>query len=91
MNPFLSGGEMIKTVTKQQVTFNDLPWKFEGGTSNIAQVIGLGAALDYLNKNKSCEYAFTTKSNFNNSKFEISRINININPKALLAPIFASL
>ena len=50
MDPFLSGGEMIKTVTKQQVTFNDLPWKFEGGTSNIAQVIGLGAALDYLNK-----------------------------------------
>ena len=50
MDPFLYGGEMIKEVTFENTTFNDLPWKFEAGTMNIAQGIGLGAAIDYLNK-----------------------------------------
>ena len=50
MEPFLYGGEMIKEVTFEQTKFNDLPWKFEAGTMNIAQGIGLGAAIDYLNK-----------------------------------------
>ncbi len=49
MDPFLGGGEMIKDVTMDSVSFNDLPWKFEAGTPNIAQVIGLGAAIDYIN------------------------------------------
>ena len=49
MDPFLSGGEMIKDVTMDSVSYNDLPWKFEAGTPNIAQVIGLGAAIDYIN------------------------------------------
>jgi cysteine desulfurase/selenocysteine lyase len=48
MPPFLSGGDMILTVEEQRSTWNDLPWKFEAGTSMIAQVIGLGAAIDYL-------------------------------------------
>ncbi len=49
MDPFLGGGEMIKDVTMGSASFNDLPWKFEAGTPNIAQVIGLGAAIDYIN------------------------------------------
>jgi cysteine desulfurase / selenocysteine lyase len=48
MPPFLSGGDMILTVDEQRSTWNELPWKFEAGTSMIAQVIGLGAAIDYL-------------------------------------------
>jgi cysteine desulfurase/selenocysteine lyase len=48
MPPFLSGGDMIATVEPQQSTWNALPWKFEAGTSMIAQAIGLGAAIDYL-------------------------------------------
>ncbi|MGA3360577.1 MAG: SufS family cysteine desulfurase [Solirubrobacteraceae bacterium] len=48
MPPFLSGGDMIATVESQYSTWNALPWKFEAGTSMIAQAIGLGAAIDYL-------------------------------------------
>jgi cysteine desulfurase / selenocysteine lyase len=48
MQPFLYGGEMIKEVTFENTKFNHLPWKFEAGTMNIAQAIGLGAAVDYL-------------------------------------------
>lgn len=50
MQPFLSGGDMIREVTFEKTTFNDLPWKFEAGTSNIAGGIGLGAAAEYLQK-----------------------------------------
>jgi len=50
MNPFLGGGEMIKEVSMEAVSFNELPWKFEAGTPNIAQVIGLGSAIDYINE-----------------------------------------
>jgi cysteine desulfurase/selenocysteine lyase len=49
MPPFLGGGEMIETVSFEGTTFNTLPFKFEAGTPNIAGVIGLGAAIDYLN------------------------------------------
>ncbi len=48
MPPFLVGGDMIRTVTYETTTFNELPWKFEAGTSAIAEAIGLGAAVDYL-------------------------------------------
>ncbi|HLG24063.1 MAG TPA: cysteine desulfurase [Candidatus Nanoarchaeia archaeon] len=50
MQPFLYGGEMIREVKFDDTKFNDLPWKFEAGTMNIAEGIGLGAAIDYLNK-----------------------------------------
>jgi len=50
MNPFLGGGEMIRKVTLEGSTWNDIPWKFEAGTPNIAQVIGLGSAVEYINK-----------------------------------------
>jgi cysteine desulfurase/selenocysteine lyase len=48
MEPFLYGGEMIRDVTKQSSTWNELPWKFEAGTPPIAEAIGLAAAADYL-------------------------------------------
>ncbi|MDX6660211.1 MAG: cysteine desulfurase / selenocysteine lyase [Solirubrobacteraceae bacterium] len=48
MRPFLGGGDMIRTVDFQESTWNDLPWKFEAGTSMIAEAVGLGAAVDYL-------------------------------------------
>src|SRR6266480_4871039 len=49
MPPFMGGGEMIRTVGLRESTWNDLPWKFEAGTPSIAEAIGLGAAVDYLN------------------------------------------
>jgi len=48
MPPFLGGGDMIRRVTLEGFTSNDLPYKFEAGTPAIAQAIGLGAAVDYL-------------------------------------------
>jgi cysteine desulfurase/selenocysteine lyase len=48
MPPFLTGGDMIKEVRYESATFNELPWKFEAGTSNIADAVALGAAVDYL-------------------------------------------
>jgi len=48
--PYQGGGDMIKTVTFEKTVYNDLPHKFEAGTPNIAGVIGLGEAVDYLNK-----------------------------------------
>jgi len=50
MPPFMGGGDMIKVVSLEKTIYNDLPWKFEAGTPNIAEVIGLGAAVDYLSK-----------------------------------------
>ncbi len=49
MDPFMGGGDMIRTVSVEGTTYHDLPWKFEAGTQAIAEVIGLGAAVDYLN------------------------------------------
>lgn len=48
MNPYLYGGEMIKEVFLDKATYNELPYKFEAGTPNVADVIGLGAAIKYL-------------------------------------------
>lgn len=49
MPPFLGGGEMIKEVTFEKTTYNDLPYKYEAGTPNIADTIALKAALDFIN------------------------------------------
>jgi cysteine desulfurase/selenocysteine lyase len=48
MRPFLGGGDMISKVEFDTSTWNELPWKFEAGTSPIAEGVGLGAAVDYL-------------------------------------------
>ncbi len=50
MNPFLMGGDMIEYVYEQETTFAPLPNKFEAGTQNVEGVIGLGAAIDYIEK-----------------------------------------
>jgi len=50
MPPFMGGGEMIREVTATGFTTNDLPYKFEAGTPNIAESIGLGVAVDYLQR-----------------------------------------
>jgi len=48
MDPFMGGGEMIEAVTMESSTWNSVPYKFEAGTPNFAQAVGLGAAVDYL-------------------------------------------
>ncbi len=48
MEPWLGGGDMIREVSLERSTWNDLPWKFEAGTPPIAEIIGLGAALEFL-------------------------------------------
>jgi cysteine desulfurase/selenocysteine lyase len=48
MPPFLAGGEMIREVHLRRTEFNDVPWKFEAGTPDVAAAIGLGAAIGYL-------------------------------------------
>ncbi|MHB1836099.1 MAG: aminotransferase class V-fold PLP-dependent enzyme, partial [Solirubrobacteraceae bacterium] len=48
MPPFIGGGHMIRTVGERESTWADLPWKFEAGTSQIAEAIGLGAAVDWI-------------------------------------------
>jgi cysteine desulfurase / selenocysteine lyase len=48
MEPFLTGGDMIASVSFQDATWNELPFKFEAGTPPIAEAVGLGAAVDYL-------------------------------------------
>ncbi len=50
MAPYQSGGDMIKSVSFEKTIYNDLPFKFEAGTPNIAGVIGLGAAIDYVQR-----------------------------------------
>jgi len=48
MPPYQGGGDMIRTVTFERTTYNDLPYKFEAGTPHIAGAVGLGAAIDYV-------------------------------------------
>jgi cysteine desulfurase/selenocysteine lyase len=50
MEPFMTGGDMIASVDFQSVSWNELPYKFEAGTPPIAEAVGLGAAVDYLDK-----------------------------------------
>ncbi len=50
MPPYQSGGDMIRSVTFEKTTYNELPWKFEAGTADIAGVVGLGAAIDFMQR-----------------------------------------
>lgn len=50
MPPFQGGGEMISSVTFEKTVYNELPYKFEAGTPDIAGAVGLGVAIDYINK-----------------------------------------
>ena len=62
MPPFLGGGEMIRDVRLDGFTPNELPWKFEAGTPPIAEAIGLGAAVDYLESLGHGRASGTTRS-----------------------------
>ena len=50
LEPFMYGGDMIKEVSLENSNWNEIPWKFEAGTPNISGAIGLGKAIDYINK-----------------------------------------
>ncbi|MGE5619240.1 MAG: cysteine desulfurase [Sphingomonadaceae bacterium] len=50
MDPFMGGGSMIMDVTCETATWNDIPYKFEAGTPNVAGAVGLGVAIDYLQR-----------------------------------------
>ena len=75
MDPFLGGGEMINNVTMEKSTWNEIPWKFEARTPNIAQVIGLGRAIEFisdigleniqLHEDKLLEYSIEELSKIN--------------------------
>lgn len=65
MPPYQSGGDMIKSVSFERTIFNDLPYKFEAGTPNIAGFVGLSAAIDYINN-----YGFDYISNYENQLLE---------------------
>ncbi|MBF0521896.1 MAG: cysteine desulfurase [Candidatus Omnitrophica bacterium] len=65
MAPYKTGGDMIDSVTFEKTTYRELPYKFEAGTPDIASVIGLGAAIDYINRvglNKISSYEKTLLS-----------------------------
>jgi len=65
MPPFLGGGEMIEHVTFAKTTFNVIPYKFEAGTPNFTEVIGLGAAINYINT-----IGFEEITNYEHSLYE---------------------
>ncbi|MEO6329034.1 MAG: cysteine desulfurase [Ginsengibacter sp.] len=79
MPPYQGGGEMIKTVSFEKTTYNELPFKFEAGTPNIEAAICLGAAVDYINEtgleniqqyeHELLEYATEKLSEINGIKF----------------------
>ena len=69
MEPFLTGGEMVLEVSYEKATWNDLPMRFEAGTPNIADAIGLGAAVDYLEN--------LGMSQIRNHEMEITRYALN--------------
>ena len=84
MDPFMSGGDMIKTVRVEGTTYHDLPWKFEAGTQAIGEVIGLGAAVDYLSglgmeavrahEREITEYAYEVLSDIEGLTFKLNDV-----------------
>jgi cysteine desulfurase/selenocysteine lyase len=77
--PYQGGGEMIRSVTFNETTYAPVPYKFEAGTQNLAGVIGLGAAIDYLSKIKwddACHYEHLLFEYANQTLKEISGIRI---------------
>ena len=75
MPPYQGGGEMINSVSFEKSTWNEIPFKFEAGTPDIAGVIGLGVAIDYLqslDREKISKYEFSL---LNHASEELSKIN----------------
>jgi cysteine desulfurase/selenocysteine lyase len=71
MEPYQGGGDMIKSVTFEKTTYNDLPHKFEAGTPNISGGIALGAAIDFIN---SIGFDFIEKHEAELSRFATSQL-----------------
>lgn len=79
MPPYQGGGQMIKTVSFEKTTFEDLPFKFEAGTPNIAGAIGLSTAIDYINSigyDNICEQENELLSYATNRMSEIENLKI---------------
>lgn len=74
MPPYQGGGDMVKTVTLNKTVYNSLPLKFEAGTPPIAQVIGLGAALDYLSNIDMAAIAHKEQALLNEATAQLSQI-----------------
>jgi cysteine desulfurase/selenocysteine lyase len=74
MTPFLMGGDMIEYVYEQETTFAPLPNKFEAGTQNVEGVIGLGAAIDYIEKIGYDEIAKKEKEVVNYARKELEKL-----------------
>lgn len=75
MNPFLMGGDMIEYVYEDKTTFAPLPNKFEAGTQNVEGVVGLGAAIDYIEKIGYDKIAEIEKEVVSYAKQELSKID----------------
>ena len=79
MPPYQGGGDMIKSVTFEKTIYNDLPYKFEAGTPNIAGAIGLGAAIDYVQEvgmGRILEYESSLLSYAHEALSSIERVRI---------------
>lgn len=79
MPPYQGGGDMIKSVTFEKTIYNDLPYKFEAGTPNIAGVIALGAAVDYISKvglDKVCHHERELLAQATDALLEIDGLRI---------------
>ena len=90
--PLLGGGHMIKEVTLQKFSYNDIPWKFEAGTANIAQAIGLGEAIKYLQKFEYNDLHSHTKKITNYLIEKINKVpNIILYPenRKLIGPVIS--
>lgn len=74
MPPYQGGGDMIASVTFEKTSYNVLPYKFEAGTPNIAGVIGLGTAIDYLNEIGIDAIAAYEKDLFDYTKTKLSTV-----------------
>lgn len=75
MSPYQFGGDMIRTVTYQNTTFAPAPQKFEAGTTNIAGVIGLGYAIDFINQFNKKDIAAYVKTLGDYAREKLSMIN----------------
>jgi cysteine desulfurase / selenocysteine lyase len=75
MPPYQGGGDMILKVTFEETTFNAIPYKFEAGTSNIAGVIGLGAAIDFISKIGISQIAAYESRLLESATEELKKIN----------------
>ena len=75
MKPFLMGGDMIEYVYEQKTTFAPLPNKFEAGTQNVEGVIGLGAAIDYINEIGYDKIAEVEKELTEYAREKLSKLN----------------